>query len=167
MRKRNVIGGPPSRENAAASFLTRYACLALAVLWACSHGTPGQPPPAATPDTLILGEFADDYGARYSITPAEWFQHPRAWYHIVRWRADAGYLIARNDVNNPSAGNRWTRIDWMRLPGMPPYTWGFCLSAYEAPTAAAAESSQVARRDTPRTGCNGFPFSRMKPGRAP
>jgi hypothetical protein len=149
------------------SFITRYGCLALVCLSGCSHGSPQGPGPAGTPDRLVLGEFADDYGSRFTITPSEWIQHPRSRYHIVRWRADSQYLIARNDANNPSDGNLWTRIDWVRLPGMPPFTWGFCLSAYAAPTAAAAESSHVARRESPRTGCNSHPFSRMKPGGAP
>jgi hypothetical protein len=149
------------------SSTTRYGGLALVLLLACSRGTPGSSGPAGGPDPLLLGQFEDDYGSRFTITPGEWFQHPRSRYHIVRWRPDSQYLIARNDKDNPGGGNLWTRIDWMPLPGMPPFIWGFCLSAYEAPTPAAAESSHVARRETPRTGCNGHPFSRMKPGSAP
>jgi hypothetical protein len=57
---------------------------------------------------------------------------------------------------------RWTRIDWAPLSGMAPYTWAFCLSAYDAATADLAEAARTARRDNLRTGCNGFPFSRMK-----
>lgn len=72
------------------------------------------------------------------------------------------YLIARNDEGNPGDVGRWTRIDWAPLSGMAPYTWAFCLSAYDAATAGAAEATQTARRDNLRTGCGGFPFSRMK-----
>ena len=118
--------------------------------------------PQGLPDPLVLGRFEDDYGSRYTITTGLWTHHPRARYYIVRWRPDARYLIARNDPANPGEGGRWTRIDWMPLPGMSPWQWGFCMSAYNAPSAAAAESTRVARRDTPRTGCNGHPFSRMK-----
>ncbi len=141
---------------------TRYGVWALVILWACSHAAPERPAPAGTPDPLVLGEFADDYGSRFTITATEWLQHPRSRYRLVRWEPDSQYLIARNDGNNPGRGNLRTRIDWMRLSGMPAFAWGFCLSAYEAPT-AAAESSHVARRETRRTGCNGHPFSRMKP----
>ena len=52
------------------------------------------------------------------------------------------------------------------LEGMPPYRWGYCYSTWTAASAAVAETVSVARRDTPRTGCNGFPFSRMKPAGA-
>ena len=45
---------------------------------------------------------------------------------------------------------------------MPPYKWAFCLSAWEAATQADAERADIARRDTPKTGCNGYPFSRMR-----
>ena len=50
----------------------------------------------------------------------------------------------------------------MALPGMPPYEWAFCLSAWDAPTQADAERADIARRDTPKTGCNGYRFSRMR-----
>lgn len=72
------------------------------------------------------------------------------------------YLIAWNDSSNATAPGLWTRIDWIPLSGMPPYAWAFCLSAYEAPSRAAAEATAIARPDTPRTGCNGYPFSRMR-----
>lgn len=45
---------------------------------------------------------------------------------------------------------------------MAPYTWGYCYSAYNAPSAAVAETVSVANRAIPRTGCNGYPFSRMR-----
>jgi heat shock protein HslJ len=138
-------------------------CLAGAMLTAaCGH--PPAPPPiaAGTSDSLVLGEFEDDYGNRFTITPTLWHQLPGARYDIKSWHADQQYLIAQNDAANPGDPGLWSRIDWLELSGMPPYTWGFCLSAYRAPSAAAAESTHAARRDTPRTGCNGHPFSRMK-----
>ena len=139
----------------------RAASAAVLCVQACSAPR-SQPMPAVAPDTLVLGEFQDDYGGRHTVSATEWVQHPRANYRIVSWRPDAQYLIAQNDQANASDPGLWTRIDWLRLSGMPPYEWGFCFSAYKAPTAAAAESTMVAKRDTPRTGCNGFPFSRMK-----
>ena len=117
---------------------------------------------SAAPPALIVGEFTDDYGSRYSITQALWTQQPRSRYRIVQWHADQQYAIAQNDSGNPSEKGRWTRIDWMQFTGMAPYEWGFCYSAFNAETAAIAESTHVANRAAPRTGCNGFPFSRMK-----
>lgn len=35
-------------------------------------------------------------------------------------------------------------------------------SAWDAKTQADAERADIARRDTPKTGCNGYPFSRMR-----
>lgn len=119
-------------------------------------------PPGNTAPPFLLGSFEDDHRLRYTISPVLWHQHPTTRYHIVRWEAEGQYLIARNDAANPNDGDRWTRIDWMELPGMPPYAWAFCLSAYDAVTAAEAEASTLADRTAPRTGCNGFPFSRMK-----
>lgn len=122
--------------------------------------------PAETGDPRVpaslLGEFIDDYDNRYSITPTEWTQWPHGRFHIVRWDTTRHYLIAQNDSANSSAGGKWTRIDWVTLDRMAPFEWAFCLSAYDATTAAAAEAVTIARPETPRTGCNGFPFSRMR-----
>ncbi len=115
------------------------------------------------PPRWMLGTFTDDYDNRFTITRDQWLQLPHGRFHIVAWNVPGQYLIARNDSANSAAPGRWTRIDWMEFSGMAPYTWGFCLSAWEAETRAEAESTNVANRTTPRTGCNRFPFSRMKP----
>lgn len=141
----------------------RAAGLLLAAAACASPARPPAPAPADdAPPARLLGAWVDDYGNRYAITPTTWTQLPHGRFHVRRWRTAGGYLIAQNDTANAHAPGRWTRIDWVELPDMAPWTWAFCLSAYEAPTAAAAESTQVARRDAPRTGCNGYPFSRMR-----
>jgi len=149
---------PPASDNYAAS---RDAMLArMDRLLADLKSTGPTSSPAAPVE--LLGEFQDDYGSRFRISPTEWVHLPRSRYHIVLWDPAGQYLIARNDDANSSAGGLWTRIDWVAIPGMAPYTWAFCMSAYEAPTRQAAEATNIARRETPRTGCNGFPFSRMR-----
>lgn len=109
----------------------------------------------------MLGEFVDDYDSRHIISRRLWMHDAAARYHVVAWVPDERYLIARNDPGNPSDGGKWTRIDWLELSGMEPYRWAFCMSAYAAPSRAAAEQTEVADRSQPRHGCNGFPFSRM------
>ena len=134
------------------------ACLAGCALHADANraASPGAPP------VMMVGDFVDDYGIGHRITDDEWLQRPDTRYRVVAWHADAQYLIARNDAGNRSDAGRWTRIDWIALPGMPPWDWAFCLSAWDAPTQADAERRGIARRDTPKTGCNGYPFSRMR-----
>jgi hypothetical protein len=141
----------------------RLLLVLLVVLTACAAPPPPAEPEPAAPPTHILGSFTDDYGNEYEIAPKEWVQLPHGKFHIVEWHPAEQFLIAQNDSGNSSAPGRWTRIDWMDLPGMRPYYWAFCLSAYQAPTRDAARATAIARRETPRTGCNGFPFSRMKP----
>jgi hypothetical protein len=109
-----------------------------------------------------LGSFVDDYGSRYTISRLEWAHLPGTRYRIVRWDVPGQFALAQNDLANPADGGLWTRIDWLPLSGMPPYEWAYCYSAYNAAGLAVAESVSVARRATPRTGCNGFPFSRMR-----
>lgn len=137
------------------------ALAALLGIAGCAHAVASTSKPDAIPVALV-GDFVDDYGIRYSISAAEWFQKPQARYRIDHADTTAGYLIARNDDNNPGEKGRWSRIDWITLDGMRPFEWAFCLSAYDAPTREAAEAVALARRDTPKTGCGGYPFSRMR-----
>jgi len=125
----------------------------------CSASVPTQNNSAPS---FMLGEFEDDYGIRYTVTGNEWRQQPNAVYHIVGWRTEDQFFIAQNDSANATDGGQWTRIDWMPLSDMPPYEWAFCMSAYDKPTADAAEEMDMAERETPMTGCDGYPFSRMK-----
>lgn len=118
-------------------------------------GVDGAPPPD------LAGTFVDDYGLRYVLSKGLWHQLPRARYHVLRWHAQGQYAIARNDVGNPGEPGRYSRIDWMRLP-TGDWPLAFCLTAYDAPTPAAAEATPPPDRAHPRTGCNGFPFSRLR-----
>ena len=141
----------------------RLAAVCLLVLAGCALRPALPPAPVPVrPAPDLLGTFADDYGNAYAITPETWTQLPHGRFHIVHRDDAAQTLIARNDTANAHAPGLWTRIDWVRLDGMAPYTWAFCLTAYEAPTRAAAEATPAADRATPRTGCNGHPFSRMR-----
>lgn len=118
--------------------------------------TVGSPPPS------LVGEFRDDYGNQFHVSDSLFVQLPRLRYHVVEWNLEERYLLARNAEDNPSDRGLWTRIDWMAFTDMAPYTWGFCLTAYRAATAAAARATPPPDRTMPRTGCNGFPFSRMR-----
>ena len=117
--------------------------------------------PALPVPQLLRGTFVDDYQVSHHITDSSWNLGSRDRYHIVASNDSARYLIAQNDSGNASDPGKWTRIDWMALP-MPPYEWAFCLIEYKAESRTRAEANTSADRDHPRTGCNGFPFSRMR-----
>ena len=119
-----------------------------------------QAPGSPVPD-LLRGSFVDDYQVPHTISDTMWSLGSRDRYHIVVSNDSGRYLIARNDSGNTSDPGRWTRIDWMVLP-MAPYEWAFCLIEYKAETRALAEAITSADRGHPRSGCNGFPFSRMR-----
>lgn len=111
---------------------------------------------------MIQGNFIDDYKITYTVNDTLWIQKPNAKYHIIKCNEKEQYIIARNDKNNPADAGLYTRIDYMTFENMSPFLWGFCLSAFNAPTEAAAEAVRIADRANPKKGCNGFPFSRMK-----
>ncbi|MEO7983366.1 MAG: hypothetical protein ABI688_04715 [Bacteroidota bacterium] len=110
----------------------------------------------------LLGNFTDDYGISYSINDILWVQHPNIKYHIIQWNEQEQYLVARNDVANPSEAGLYTRIDYMYFEKMEPFKWGFCLTVYNAKTQKEALTTAKADRQNPRKGCGGYPFSRMK-----
>jgi hypothetical protein len=114
------------------------------------------------PPAMLLGAFTDDYGYQYRITRESFEMLPRTRYHIVEWDPARQYLIARADSTAARPSGLWLRIDWMELPAMAPYTWAYCFTAYDAPTADSARETHSANRSAPRTGCGGHPFSRMK-----
>ena len=117
----------------------------------------GDPPP------FMLGHFVDDYGIPYSITRDAWVQGRAGRYTVVEWDPEARWALLRSGSASASGSEVWTRIDWVELggPGQE-YPWAYCYGAYDQPDAEAARSAPASRRDSPRTGCNGFPFSRMK-----
>lgn len=121
--------------------------------------TPSEQSP---PSALVLGTFDDDYGSQHVVTREVWIHGKSARYEIIRWNAKEQYLIARNGAGNPSEAGLWSRFDWMPLENMAPFTWAFCMSAYKAESFEAAEKTTIAKRDAPKTGCGGFPFTRMK-----
>lgn len=114
------------------------------------------------PPALLLGSFTDDYGYAYRITHETFEMGPRTRYRIVAWEVGQQFLIARADSTAALPGGTWLRIDWTVLPAMAPYTWAYCFTAYDAPTADSARATASADRANPRTGCGGYPFSRMK-----
>lgn len=114
------------------------------------------------PDYLI-GSFQDDYNIEYELSEKLFFQKPGTRFHILKWNIDDQYFIAINDSLNSYDPNLYSRIDWVEFEEMQPFEWGFCLSAYNAATPDSAEAVTVADRNNPKTGCNGYPFSRMKP----
>lgn len=116
----------------------------------------GQAPPG------LMGAWADDYGSRHQVGDSLWSHDGSNKYEILRWDSAGQFAIARNAASNGADAGRFTRIDWMRLDDMAPFVWAFCLSIWDAPTADSAARVTLARRDTPRTGCGGFPFTRLK-----
>lgn len=112
---------------------------------------------------LLIGNFTDDYNISYTISDKRFQLGPNTIYNILEWNNKEHFIIAQADSTNKVDALKWVRIDWMEFKDMPPYKWGFCLTTWTASTADQARQTQAANRQSPRDGCGGYPFSRMKP----
>lgn len=111
---------------------------------------------------FLIGEFEDDYGIRYQIDKQAFHLLPNDKFHIRRVNQAEGFLVLQNDSLNTFAPSLFTRIDYQKLNNMNPYEWAFCFSSFkEASIEDAIEKVNTQKADL-MTGCNGFPFSRMK-----
>lgn len=119
------------------------------------------------PPGWMIGDFEDDYGNRFRVAANMWIQYPGNEFEVDAWVPTQRYLIARNAATNKSDAGLWTRIDWVELTAMAPYRWAFCFTAYRAASRTDAINTPPARATSPRDGCNGYPFSRMKLAEAP
>lgn len=138
----------------------------LAALIFCSCAT-GKKIDLNTSENWILNgeesvKYSDDYGSHYTITATTWIQDSQNTFHIMVWNFDENYLLAKNDSSNIDEKGKYTRIDFMKFENMEPYTWGYCLTEYSAESIDELLVIASADRENPKTGCNGFPFSRMK-----
>jgi hypothetical protein len=134
-----------------------------ALISGCAAATPSFAPPTSLPSGIMRGAFIDDYGNAFDISDTLFAQQPHGRFEIVEWHTAEQFVVARNADTNSSDPGFWTRIDWVPLPNMAPYTWAFCFTAFRAPSRQAARETPAPDRSSPRTGCNGYPFSRMKP----
>ncbi len=143
------------------SYTPLFSLFISVIIFAC---TPDNPPEIAqnSPPNYLLGTFEDDYEIQYFITDSIFILLPNDVYHIEQWNLEKQYLIAQNDTSNSYDPGAWTRIDWVKLEEMEPFEWAFCLSIYKAESFQAAEAFTETNPETLQTGCNGFPFSRMK-----
>jgi predicted Fe-S protein YdhL (DUF1289 family) len=147
----------------------RLGLLLTLLTMACAPRTVGKPAapvaPAvalAVPPTALLGAFQDDYGSRYEVTAARFVHGRSSEYLITEWNVAERYFLAQNAPTNPADGGRWTRVDWVEFTDQGPFRWGYCFSAFRERTQAAARAVPSADRSAPRSGCHGFPFSRMQ-----
>ncbi|HWR32886.1 MAG TPA: hypothetical protein VN451_05150 [Chitinophagaceae bacterium] len=110
----------------------------------------------------MKGNFSDDYDIRYTISDTMFSMDGLAKYHILSLNEKEQFLFVRNDTSNKTDKGLFTRLDYMRFTGMEPYTWGYCFTVYNAMDSMTAIRKKAADRNNPKSGCNGYPFSRMK-----
>lgn len=146
--------------------MRRHSPAILAVLILAATTASAAPLGRETLPSFMIGRFVDDYGIEYRISQLHWHQLPDSRFDIGPIiNVDDRYLVARlsDDIDAGDRPGRWVRIDWLELEEGSEYPWAFCYAAYEQASMEAALAGTASDRSTPRTGCNGFPFSRMRP----
>ena len=108
--------------------------------------------------SYIFGDFTDDYGINYSISSKTWIQYPDYKLDILKIDSSEMYILGYNPSDST-----YTKIDYMQFENQSPFTWGFCYTTYDKKDQDEAVSENSADRSSPKSGCNGFPFSRMEP----
>lgn len=112
--------------------------------------------------TFLIGKFEDDYGVNYQIDQQVFRLLPNDKFHIISVNKAEGFLILQNDSLNTYAPSLFTRIDYQKLEDMKPYEWAFCFSSFKEASIKNATNRVNTQKTDLMTGCNGFPFSRMK-----
>jgi len=115
----------------------------------------------SSPPSWLMGEFQDDYDITYSISDSLWHQLPLPPYRVQEWLENESAVLLRNQASD-SSESTWLRIDWMQLEEMPPWEWAFCISRWDAAGREALFDDLNVNRAKPRSGCSGYPFSRMR-----
>jgi hypothetical protein len=152
---------PPNEKGMAKTINFFIAILALLLLIPISCTTAPEPTEDSLP-TFLIGAFEDDYGVQYHIDQEVFHLLPDDRYHILSVHRAEGYIILQNDSLNSFASGLFTRIDYQKLEDMEPYEWAFCFSSYDAASIEEATNQINTQKTDLKTGCDGFPFSRMK-----
>ena len=140
--------------------MIRFLHIMLFVICSCSSDQQEKSKPI--PPSFLIGSFEDDYSVSYTISDSLFEMEDHTKIHILEWNMEGQYFVGQNDSLNPYDPLLYSRIDWMQFEDMAPFEWGFCMSAYNEASLDSAKAVSSANRETPKIGCDGYPFSRMK-----
>ncbi|MFV1883664.1 MAG: hypothetical protein ACMZ7B_04200 [Balneola sp.] len=139
--------------------MNKFLTSVILILFSCSSPEEKSSP---TIPGFLIGDFEDDYGVTYAIRDSVFMMEDHTKIHILDWNLDGQLFVGKNDSSNIYDPLLYSRIDWMKFENMGEFEWGFCLSAYNEISLDSARAVSVVNRENPKTGCNGYPFSRMK-----
>ncbi len=134
--------------------------MALLVLVACAARVGAQEKPAAP--AMVVGTFDDDYGGHHVIDGKVWTMGKKTVFHLVQFDVANNVVFTHNAPENEHDGNTYSRIDYVKLEGMAPWEWGYCMTTWNSKTFEEAMAAKSANRADLMKGCGGHPFSRMK-----
>lgn len=115
-----------------------------------------------TAPLALRGVFLDDYGTVHQIDDTSWVQGGTTRYRVESWHAKPHFLLTRLVSEDAGVSERFVRFDWVDLPQGSEWRWAFCIMVWDAPTRERALEVPPADRSNPRSGCNNYPFTRMR-----
>ncbi len=106
----------------------------------------------------LNGEFVDNYSGTHSISTTRW-ENGTSGYEITKIDTTNQFFIAKNDADNAYNAGKYSRFDWAKDAHGNKY---YCQIAYDADSAADAESVTAPDGSSPSTGgCSGFAWSQL------
>lgn len=139
--------------------MNKFALFITCVFFFCASPIPEK---VSSISEFMRGNFEDDYRVTYSVSDSVFKMEEHTKIHIVEWNLEEQFFLGQNDSSNIYDPLLYSRIDWMKFENMGEFEWGFCMSAYNEISLDSARAVSVVNREDPKTGCNGYPFSRMK-----
>lgn len=105
------------------------------------------------------GDYEDDFGYTFSLNSYRWTNGSGSFFSISQYDEQLGWIVAQNDSSNSWSPNLWSKFDLTSDTDGEMY---FCQSTYDAMDEQTALDALSAATDNLTTGCNGFPWSKMR-----
>lgn len=112
-------------------------------------------------ELAIQGAFVDQFFYTYEIDATSWdFYGSGTPGTITSWDNDAGWFVGQNSAKDKYNPDLWSRVDFV-ADGE---GWLLCQIGFAAKTEADAIAAKPADATDVAKGCNGFPWSELRPG---
>ncbi len=123
-----------------------------------------------TSNLILVGDWLDNFGMNHTISGETWFQSTDGFpeydynFEISQFSNVEMWVSAQNDTDNPTGGDKWSRIDWTWYDAGSGLELWYCQTVYDADTENDALSAARADETDPSSGgCGASSWSKLTP----